>query len=89
MGSIRNHWVNFGARLPVVLNYMALSFNFLGVKRCLKLSTALCILLLLLAMDVERNPGPGQVLDSRAMTLVHMNIQSLYMTSVTNHESQA
>jgi exonuclease III len=43
----------------------------------------LCLLLLLRAMDVEVNPGPGT--PTKSFSLVHMNIQSLYMTSVPNY----
>jgi hypothetical protein len=42
------------------------------------LATFLCKILLLLGMDIESNPGPV-----KGLSLVHMNIQSLYLTS--NH----
>jgi hypothetical protein len=34
-------------------------------------------------MDVERNPGP--ITQHKGLSMVHLNIQSLYMTSVTSH----
>jgi hypothetical protein len=34
-------------------------------------------------MDIEKNPGPDP--PNKDLTLVHMNIQSLYMSSISNH----
>jgi exonuclease III len=35
-------------------------------------------------MDVEVNPGPEP--SKKGLSMVHMNIQSLYMSSITNHQ---
>ena len=46
------------------------------------LSLYLLVLLLLLGGDIEVNPGPHI---SNGLSLVHMNIQSLYMSSITGN----
>ena len=49
---------------------------------CASLLRFLCQVLLLMAMDVESNPGPvGQ---PKNLSMVQMNVQSLYMTSRPN-----
>ena len=48
------------------------------------LSIFLCQLLLILSMDIEVNPGPNP--SHKGLSMVHMNIQSLYMASITNHQ---
>ena len=35
-------------------------------------------------MDIEVNPGPEDI--PKGFTLVHLNIQSLYMSSITNYQ---
>jgi hypothetical protein len=35
-------------------------------------------------MDIEVNPGPDKPV--KGFTLVHLNIQSLYMSSITNYQ---
>jgi hypothetical protein len=45
-----------------------------------RLTLFLCTLLLIVGMDIELNPGPG--VPQKKFSLVHMNIQSLYMSSI-------
>ena len=47
------------------------------------LTLFLCSLLLIMGMDIELNPGPEVPL--KKLTMVHMNIQSLYMSSIKSN----
>ena len=47
------------------------------------LALFLCLLLLIMGMDIEVNPGPGN--PTKGLSLVHLNIQSLYMSSIKSN----
>ena len=49
----------------------------------ISLTLFLCLLLLIMGMDIEVNPGPANNLKS--LSMVHMNVQSLYMSSINNN----
>jgi hypothetical protein len=65
--------------------YPLVFFKATVYKLSLSLITFLCILLLVLGQDIELNPGPAQPPMNKGMSFVHLNVQSLYMTSISNH----